>query len=83
MSWYKDVSKLKLVVVSKKQSVSKPKMRPLGKIRLGGAGTLTTLTTCNNEILGNLAPVGQDLPPILSDLVSSIHNDGRFGHWIL
>ena len=55
------MAKLKLVVVLKKKGVSKPKMRPLGKIRLGGAGTLTTLTTCNNEILGNLAPFGQDL----------------------
>ena len=67
-SWSQDVSKvpivtkLKFVVVPKKKCVSKLKMRPLGKIRFGGAGTLTVLTTCNDEILGNLAPCGQDLP---------------------
>ena len=71
LSWYTDVSKvpivvkLKLVVVPKKKGVSNPKMRPLGKIRLGGVSMLTTLTTCNNEILGNLAPFGQDLCQIL------------------
>ena len=71
LSWYTDVSKvpivakLKLVVVPKKKGMSKPKMRPLGKIRLGDASTLTTLTTYNNEILGNLAPFGQDLCHIL------------------
>ena len=58
------VSKLKLVVVPKKKGVSKLKMRPLEKIRFGGAGTLTVLTTCNDEILGNLAPFGQDLQPL-------------------
>ena len=65
--WYKDVSKapivekLKLVVVPKKKGVSKPKMRPLGKIRFGGASTLIVLTACNDEILGNLSLVGQDI----------------------
>ena len=37
------------------------KIRPLKKIIIGGAGTLTALTTRNNEILRNLAPFGQDL----------------------
>ena len=55
------VAKLKLVVVSKKKGVSKLKMWPLEKIRFGGAGTLTVLTSCNDEILGNLSPFGQDL----------------------
>ena len=58
------VVKLKLVVVPKKKVVSKLKMRLLEKNRLGGAGTLTVLTTCNDEILGNLVPFGQDLPPL-------------------
>ena len=57
------VAKLKLVVVLKKKGVSKLKMRPLEKIRFHGIGTLTILTACNDEILGNLAPFGQDLPP--------------------
>ena len=56
------VAKLNLMVVLKKESVSNLKMRPLEKIRFGGAGTLTALTTCNDEILRNLAPFGQDLP---------------------
>ena len=58
------VVKLKLVVVLKKKGVSKLKMRPLEKIRFGDAGTLTALTACNYEILGNLASFGQDLPPL-------------------
>ena len=58
------VVKLKLVVVTKKKGVSKRKMRPLEKIRFGGAGTLTTLTACNDEILGNLALFGKDLQPL-------------------
>ena len=56
------VVKMKLVVVSKKKGMSELKMRPLEKIRFGGASTLTVLTACNDEILGNLAPFGQDLP---------------------
>ena len=69
-NWCQDVSKvlivvkLKLMVVLKKKGVSKLKMQPLEKIRFGGAGTLTILTTCNDEILGNLVPFGQDLPPL-------------------
>ena len=55
------VAKLKLVVVLKKKGVLKLKMQPLEKIRFGGVGMLTILTTCNDEILGNLAPFGQDL----------------------
>ena len=58
------VAQLKLVVVPKKKGVLKLKMRPLEKIRFGGAGTLIVLTTCNDEILGNLAPFGQDLLPL-------------------
>ena len=57
------VAKLKLVVVLKKKGVSELKMQPLEKIRFGGAGTLTALTACNDEILGNLAPFGQDISP--------------------
>ena len=57
------VVKLKLVVVLKKKGVSKLKMQSLKKIRFGGTGMLTILTACNDEILGNLAPFGQDLPP--------------------
>ena len=45
----------------KDESVSNFKMRPLEKIRFGSADTLTVLTSCNDEILGNLAPFGQDL----------------------
>ena len=56
------VAKLKLVVVLKKKGVSKLKMRLLEKIRFGGAEMLTALTACNDEILRNLAPFGQDLP---------------------
>ena len=86
MSWYKDVlkipivAKLKLVVVSKKKGVSKPKMQPLGKIRFGGADTLTALTACNNEILRNLVPFGQDICQIwylqctvMADLVNGFY----------
>ena len=58
------VAKLKLVVVPKKKGVSKLKMQPLEKFRFGGAGTLTALTACNDEILRNLALFGQDLQPI-------------------
>ena len=58
------MAKLKLVVMLKKKGVLKLKMQPLEKIRFGGAGTLTVLTTCNDEILGNLASFGQDLPPL-------------------
>ena len=54
-------AKLKLVVVPKNKGLSKLKMRPLEKIRFGSTGMLTTLTACNDEILGNLAPFGQDL----------------------
>ena len=92
LTWCQDVSKvctvlkvlivvkLKLVAMAKRKRVSKLKMRPLEKIRFGGTSTLTTLTAYNDEILGNLAPFGQDPPPIRSDLVSSMHNLGRFGH---
>ena len=55
------MAKLKLVVVSKMKGVSKLKMRPLEKIRFGSANTLTALTACNDEILGNIALFGQDL----------------------
>ena len=55
------VPKLKLVVVPQKKRVSKLKMRPLGKIRFGSTDMLTALTTCNDEILGNLVPFGQDV----------------------
>ena len=55
------VVNLKLVVVSKKKGVSKLKMQPLEKIKFGSVGTLTILIACNDEILGNLAPFGQDL----------------------
>ena len=41
--------------------MSELKMRPLGKTRFGSAGTLTVLTACNDEILGNLSTFGQDL----------------------
>ena len=73
LSWCQDVSKVctvsktligaqpELRIVLKKKGVSELKMRLLGKSRFGGAGTLTTLTTCNDEILGNLASFGQDL----------------------
>ena len=89
LSWCQDVSKvpivtkLKFVVVPKKKGVSMLKMRQLEKIRFGGAGTLTVLTACNDEILRNLAPFGQDLPLIRSDLVYLIHSYGIFGRWIL
>ena len=45
----------------RRTGVSELKTRPLKKIRIGGASTLTALTTCNNEILRNLVPFGQDL----------------------
>ena len=61
MSKVFSVVKLKLVVVPKKKGVSKLKIQPLEKIRFGSAGTLTTLTACNDEIFGNLAPFGQDI----------------------
>ena len=51
----------KLLVVPKKKGVSELKMRPLGKSKFGGTGMLTTLTTCNDGILGNLASFRQDL----------------------
>ena len=56
------MAKLNLVVVQKNKGVLKLKMRPLEKIRFGGADTLTALTSYNDEILGNIAPFGQDLP---------------------
>ena len=74
LSWCQDVSKvyivlkvlivvkLKLVVMPKKKGVLKLKMRSLEKIRFGSASTLTILTSCNDEILGNLALFGQDIP---------------------
>ena len=55
------VPKLKLVAVPKKKDVLELHIRPLKNTRFGGAGTLTALTACNNEILGNLALFGQDL----------------------
>ena len=67
LSWCQDVSKvlivakLKLVVVLKRKGVLKLKIQPLEKIRFGSAGTLTALTACNDEILRNIAPFGQDL----------------------
>ena len=68
LSWYKDFSKvpivpkLKLVAMPKKKDVSQLKIRPLEKIIFGSVNTLTALTSCNDEILRNLAPFGQDLP---------------------
>ena len=41
--------------------MSELKIQSLEKIKFGGAGTLTVLTACINEILGNLPPFGQDL----------------------
>ena len=41
--------------------MSELKIQPLKKIKIGGTGTLTTLTACNNEILRNIAPFGQDI----------------------
>ena len=41
--------------------MSELEMRPLGKIRFGGAGTLTVLTVGNDEILGNISPFGQEI----------------------
>ena len=61
MSKVFSVAKLKLVVVLKKKGMSKLKMRLFEKIRFGGVGTLTVLTICNDDILGNLVPFGQDL----------------------
>ena len=73
LSWCQDVSKVnivsktlivvqpKLLVVPKRKGVSKLKMWPLEKIRFGGVGKLTALTTCNDDILGNLAPFGLDI----------------------
>ena len=82
--------KLKLVVVSKKKGVSKLKMRLLEKIRFSGVSTLTALTACIDEILvkstaifGKSSTVWTRSTAALSDLVSLMHNYGRFGHWIL
>ena len=51
------MAKMKLVVVLKKQGVLKLKIQPLEKIRFGGAGTLTVLTACNDEISGKSSTV--------------------------
>ena len=82
--------KLKLVVVLKKKGVLKLKMRPLEKIIFGGIGTLTALTTCNDEILVESTAVFWKSSSVWtrstaarSDLVSLMHSYGRFGHWIL
>ena len=55
------VAQPKLLVVPKWKGVSELKMRLLGKSKFGGTDTLTALTTCNDEILGNLAPFRQDI----------------------
>ena len=64
------LSEPKLVVTSKVEYVSKLKNQPLGKVVHGGVGTLTAITTANDEILvesepysGNLVPFRSDLPP--------------------
>ena len=84
------MAKLKLVVVPKKKGVSKLKMRPLEKIRFGGAGTLTALTACDDEILvestavfGKYSVVWTRSTTARSDLVSLMHSYGRFGRWII
>ena len=74
------MEKLKSVVVLKTKGVSKLKMRPLEKIRLGRTGTLTA---CNDEILRKSSVVWTRSTTTLSDLVSLMHSYGRFGHWIL
>ena len=60
--------------------MSELKIRPLEKIRIGGTGTLTALTSCNNEILRNLESFGQDLCHIwrlqcivMEDLVDGLY----------
>ena len=60
----------KLVFMSKMKHVSKLKTRPLGKVVLGGAGTLIALNAANDEILlgfgpyfANLALFGQNVAP--------------------
>ena len=60
--------------------MSELKIRPLQDIEFGGASTLTVLTTCINEILGNLPPFGQDLCQIwclqctvMADLVDGFY----------
>ena len=84
------VVKLKLVVVPKKKGVLKLKMRPLEKIRFGGTGTLTALTSNNDEILvestavfGKSSAVWTRSTATLSDLVSLMHSYGIFGRWIV
>ena len=84
------MGKLKLVVVPKKKGALKLKMRLLEKIRFGGAGTLTALTTCNDEILVEFTVVFRKSSAVWtrstaaqSALVSLMHSYGRFGRWIL
>ena len=84
------VAKPKLVVVPKKKGVSKLKMRPLEKIRFGGASMLTALTSCNDEILvesiavfGKSSAVWTRSTTAHSDLVSLMHSYGIFGRWNL
>ena len=84
------VVKLKLVVVPKKKGVSKLKIRLLEKVIFGGAGTLTTLTACNDEILvestaifGKSSTVWTRYTTARLYLVSLMHSYGIFGRWIL
>ena len=84
------VAHTKLLAMPKRNGVSKLKMGPLEKIRFGGAGTLTALTACNDEILvesiaifGKSSAVWTRSTAAWSDLVSLMHNYGRFGCWIL
>ena len=45
----------------RRKDVSELKIWPLEKIKFGGAGTLTVLTACIDEILRNIPPFGQDI----------------------
>ena len=45
----------------RRKDVLELKIRLLQEIKSGGAGTLTVLTACINEILGNIPPFGQDI----------------------
>ena len=67
----------------KEKGVSKLKMQPLEKIRFSGAGTLTALTSCNDEILRKSSTVWTRSTADISYLVSSMHSYDIFGQWIL
>ena len=45
----------------RRKDLSELIIRPLEEIKFDGTGMLPILTTCINEILGNLRPFGQDL----------------------